>query len=601
MLLSALLWVMVQAARVVPPLHGEVQPILESETRRRVQSPPLNSEDDRVHNLVGLESTTPMSPHYAGYINVDATNDADIFYWLFEATESAATQPLVIWLQGGPGCSSLVGLFLECGPFRIVNESTVTMNPFGWHKAANILFVDQPVGTGMSRVKYEAFPPSGKAVAAHFYTFLLGFLRRHPEYVDAATNETRPIYLFGESHAGRWIPQFHTHIAAANADHPALHIRIDGVGIGNGWIHPPIQYDYSAFAHGHGLISLAQRHTLQHDYQQCLAAIDAGNLNARACFRNLDNVLGSVGGDTQRLNVFDMRAYVTEMSQYPPQKPLLRLLMNHAPFRASLPTMPSVADLAFDECNAQVYRTLQGEDGVSTLSDVGAMLAAGVRVLVYNGQWDMMCHALGTEALLLQADWPGADAYRRAARVTWRVPGMDPPAGFAQSGGNLTFVVVRDAGHLVPYNAPAAALDMVTRFLKRQSFHDDAQMIAPREASDDGRACNMTLTKGLSSAMWAVGVGVALASAVVGALVAMLCLPRQGASSSSGRKSHASIATDDDEEEVFEYDDEDEDEDPEWGDDDDRDDGEMVELAARHATDTSKKRRVQVHTDAATV
>ncbi|RHY35703.1 hypothetical protein DYB26_008074 [Aphanomyces astaci] len=494
-------------------------------SRRRVQV--LNATSD-VLPAVGLEGL--RSPHHTGYINVDYTNDGDIFYWHFDAdpddaSESSATLPLVIWLQGGPGCSSLIGLFLECGPFRMHDDGSVAPNPHGWHKAANVLFVDQPVGTGMSRVQHDAYPTSGDQVAAHFYLFLVEFLKQHPQYLRG--DSTRPIFLFGESHAGRWIPQFHTYIARQNAKQSpsSFHIHIEGVGIGNGWIHPHVQYDYSAFAHGLGLISHAQRRSLELD---CQAAIDAGNMNTPECFRNLDSIVASVQGGTSRLNVFDVRLY-GDAALYPAQKPLLTTFLNRPDVRTAMASVEK-SQLAkgtpheFAECNAYVNRNLAGEDAVSTLADVNAMLANGVRVLLYNGQWDMMCNALNTELLVEQLTWVGRTTYVGARRFTWRLGSGRVPAGFVQSGGNLTSIVVRDAGHLVPYDAPEAALDMVKRFIHSRSFEDIEQQVANQDDGPSQRCQSRQSDDGSSSHVTMV---VAVASGVVAALLTWLLMRPQ--------------------------------------------------------------------------
>ncbi|CAK4381681.1 unnamed protein product [Aphanomyces euteiches] len=492
-------------------------------TWRNLES--TNATNDRVNSTFGLDNLT----HYAGYINVDPKNDGDLFYWLFEAqpdssTESAATLPLVIWLQGGPGCSSMLGLFVECGPFRIVNETSVKMNPYGWHKAANMLFVDQPVGTGMSRVKYEAYPSTGKEVAAQFYSFILGFLKRHPEYLAANGTSTRSINLFGESHAGRWIPQFSSYIASQNENHPLIHIRVDGVGIGNGWIHPIIQYDYSSFAHSHGLISIGQQASLQEEYAECIAAIESGNMKANACFLNLNNILTSIQGTTERLNVFDIRQYGNSI-HYPPEKPKLMELMNQEFVRNILPGVPSATDLVFAECNSNLNRKLSAEDAVSTLSEISAMLSSGMQVLIFNGQWDMMCNALNTERLLQQLDWPGRENFGSARRISWHISSLDPPAGFVQSGGNLTHVIVRDAGHLVPYNAPEASLDMFTRFIRNRPFEGAAQSIRSSTVLQDD-LCDLHNGR-TSGVIIGVSVLVGMSSAVIASLLTLLCLRGQ--------------------------------------------------------------------------
>lgn len=72
-----------------------------------------------------------------------------MFYFFFES-RSRKTDPVVIWLTGGPGCSSELALFYENGPFKIENNSSLVWNEFGWDQASNLLFVDQPTGTGFS-------------------------------------------------------------------------------------------------------------------------------------------------------------------------------------------------------------------------------------------------------------------------------------------------------------------------------------------------------------------------------------------------------------------------------------------------------------------
>ena len=83
---------------------------------------------------------------YAGYINTDITDDHNLFYWLFGADSS---KPLVVWLNGGPGASSMFGLFLENGPLRIISTGDTSddwllkLNEEGsWADIANILYID---------------------------------------------------------------------------------------------------------------------------------------------------------------------------------------------------------------------------------------------------------------------------------------------------------------------------------------------------------------------------------------------------------------------------------------------------------------------------
>ena len=93
---------------------------------------------------------------YSGLVQIDrnATTNAfndDIFYWWFESRDNATADPLVLWLTGGPGCASEIALFYENGPYKFNDDGkTLRGNPASWNDHANLLYVDQPIGTGFS-------------------------------------------------------------------------------------------------------------------------------------------------------------------------------------------------------------------------------------------------------------------------------------------------------------------------------------------------------------------------------------------------------------------------------------------------------------------
>ena len=105
------------------------------------------------------------------------------------------------------------GLFLELGPLRITNvngKESVNVNPYGWNKAANLLFIDQPVGTGLSFTRSGNYAKNDDAINDQFYYFLKEFYKLHTRYAttDAVNGKvtTRKLFLTGESHAGHYIP-----------------------------------------------------------------------------------------------------------------------------------------------------------------------------------------------------------------------------------------------------------------------------------------------------------------------------------------------------------------------------------------------------------
>ena len=111
-----------------------------------------------------------------GLVTVDEHDD-DIFYWVFQSRQTPSTDPLVLWLTGGPGCASEVALFYENGPYQFTSatDSTIKSNPNSWNTFANLLYVDQPIGTGFSKGGVHDVK-SEKGVAEDMAAMLRGFL-----------------------------------------------------------------------------------------------------------------------------------------------------------------------------------------------------------------------------------------------------------------------------------------------------------------------------------------------------------------------------------------------------------------------------------------
>jgi cathepsin A (carboxypeptidase C) len=132
------------------------------------------------------------------------------FYFVLTLSRSQPDKdPLIIWLQGGPGCSSLFGMFMENGPYfykynpKSKTQYTFEHNPYAWNNNANVLYLDQPLGTGFSVSEDKlGRRMNGEEFTIDFYNFLQGFLKQYPEF------KKRPLYLMGESYAGHYIPSF---------------------------------------------------------------------------------------------------------------------------------------------------------------------------------------------------------------------------------------------------------------------------------------------------------------------------------------------------------------------------------------------------------
>jgi len=118
-------------------------------------------------------------------------DDSERLYFLMaESRGNPATDPLVIWLQGGPGCSSMLGLYTENGPFNfkfdkdnIKQPFELENNEFSWNNNANVMYVDQPLGTGMSFAEgFGNLRWTMDSLSNDFYLFLHNFMQKYPEF-----------------------------------------------------------------------------------------------------------------------------------------------------------------------------------------------------------------------------------------------------------------------------------------------------------------------------------------------------------------------------------------------------------------------------------
>ncbi|GJN35698.1 hypothetical protein PR202_gb24498 [Eleusine coracana subsp. coracana] len=155
--------------------------------------------EDRIGRLPGQPSVDFAM--YSGYVTVDERAGRALFYWLQEAPKEVQPAPLLLWLNGGPGCSSVAyGASEELGAFRIqADGATLTLNKHRWNRAANILFLDSPAGVGFSYTNStsDLYTSGDIRTARESHTFLMKWFDKFPHY------KYRDFYIAGESYAGK--------------------------------------------------------------------------------------------------------------------------------------------------------------------------------------------------------------------------------------------------------------------------------------------------------------------------------------------------------------------------------------------------------------
>ncbi|GMR32846.1 hypothetical protein PMAYCL1PPCAC_03041, partial [Pristionchus mayeri] len=193
--------------------------------------PACSKKDNEVIDLPGLTFDLGVK-HYSGYLKA-GTGDY-LHYWLVEAEKDADTAPLILWFNGGPGCSSLTGLFSEMGPFQNnADGETLYENVFSWYKVGNLLFFESPRGVGFSYQANDGNPLNSNKynddlTAEGNVNALVDFLNCHPEYKD------RKIFITGESYAGVYIPTFVDLLLKKVQAGTVTGVNLEGVAIGNG-------------------------------------------------------------------------------------------------------------------------------------------------------------------------------------------------------------------------------------------------------------------------------------------------------------------------------------------------------------------------------
>ena len=160
----------------------------------------------------------------------------------FESRSNPSKDPLVLWLNGGPGCSSSTGILFELGPCRIADEGkNTTHNPYSWNERANIIFLDQPVGVGYSYSSDGSSVNTSPAAAVDVHAFLGLFISRFPQYAEL------PFHLAAESYGGTYAPNIASVIYKKNkevalAPVPRLpRINLASIILANGLTDPYIQ------------------------------------------------------------------------------------------------------------------------------------------------------------------------------------------------------------------------------------------------------------------------------------------------------------------------------------------------------------------------
>lgn len=416
--------------------------------------------------------------HYGGYFSINGTEDGHLFYLYFENRFHNPDAPLMLWTNGGPGCSSFYGLFMENGPYLIQDDLSLAWNSYGWDIGHDILFLDHPLSVGYSYGGPNDTVTKEEQVAEHLLQFFYSFFDAHPKV------RSKPLYLAGQSFAGHYLPAIATRIMDANSRNPRYQIRLEGMALGDPWTNPSLQFrSYPYYEYEVGLIDETEKEEMATTWKFCdfdMQLCDPANedFSEEVCqvgYEFCNSVLFyPIFSHYPTINYYDIRSECLVDGCYNVTK--LNAFMN-------LPEVKQRFDIPetfeWKDCNDAVYFDLYWDCSTDSTPLIADLLDNGVRLLVYVGDQDLICNRIGVRDWINAMNWTGSNAWNETETKAWIVEGEQ--AGLVTSSGLLTLLNIADCGHMVPSDQPAVAFEMIHTFTSNQTWETTDE--APQTAS----------------------------------------------------------------------------------------------------------------------
>ncbi|KAL5995231.1 hypothetical protein ACLOJK_025289 [Asimina triloba] len=438
------------------------------------QLPGSSKESDKIVKLPGQPHDNVDFAHYGGYITVDEEAGRALFYYFAEATRyQHAARPLILWLNGGPGCSSLIGAMEELGPFRVKSDGkTLYRNEFSWNTG----------GTSDYNLSGD------KKTAEDAYVFLVNWLEKFPEY------KTRDFYITGESYAGHYVPQLAHTILRHNQLPNSSYINLKGImfllaavkqlygrikvceafnlyacqthqdpstPIGNAAIHD--------LADSLGMYDYFWTHALISD-ETILKVHEYCNFSAENLTDQCNDALFEADQPFSDLNIYNIYAplcHSTNLTLQPKKASIVEYdpcsnyyfdaYLNTPEVQEALHANLTKLNYTWSMCSDVIPGWRDSQSTVLPL--LQEFMAKGLRVWVYSGDIDGRLPITSTRYSLNKLKLPVKSAWR-----PWFVNGE--VGGYIEVyEGDITLATVRGAGHEVPSYQPTRALNLIHYFL----------------------------------------------------------------------------------------------------------------------------------------
>ncbi|GLT80831.1 hypothetical protein SLA2020_522450 [Shorea laevis] len=417
-----------------------------------------------------------------GYVQVRPK--AHMFWLLYRSPyrveNPSKPWPIILWLQGGPGASGVgMGNFEEVGPL----DTNLNPRNSTWLKKADLLFVDNPVGTGYSFVeKTNLFVKTDEEAATDLTKMLMTLFNKNEEL------QRSPLYIVAESYGGKFAVTLGlSAIKAIEAG--KLKLKLGGVALGDSWISPEdFVFSWGSLLKDVSRLDnngLQQSNSLAEEIKQQLK--DGKYVNATSTWTELEDAIITSSNSVDLYNFLldlDMDPVSMAASEISDEIALSRYsryLKKYSRYLSSLRSAPGgnggdldslmngvikkklkiPSNISWGGQSDYVFSNLAGDFMKPRINEVDELLAKGVNVTIYSGQLDVICSTKGAEAWVEKLKWEGLQKFKSRKRTPLYCGNDKVTKGFTKSYENFHFYWILGAGHFVPVDQPCVALNMV--------------------------------------------------------------------------------------------------------------------------------------------
>ncbi len=431
--------------------------------------------DDLISTLPDVQLSSRL---FSGYLNT--LSDGDSLHYVFiEAINNPSAAPLVLWLNGGPGCSSLLGFLSEIGPYLLNEEDgKLYLNEYAWNSKANILFFESPFGVGFTPLDKQGRTNSDKSIGELNLSALLSFFQKFPEY------KGRDFYITGESYAGMYVPNLSSAIIDYNKTQTNIRINLKGILLGN----PITDWSYEGenamidFSFDHALVSSKQKSLYQ---ETCIDSLNTSQYDETKCKEAKASIFSSLKGifvydiykecypsptpssqeaiKNSKQGKLDYLLELVSACNGHKTKYSLEEFFNRSSIKESFHVDNSIT---FKQCNYNITEDYKYTDSGS-LFLYQKIIKSGVRAWIFSGDTDMVVPFNGTLHWINKLNLPIV-----GKRRSW---GLDIDKEFIQGYvtdyTGLSFITVRKVGHMVPEWNRRGSLKIFDSFIRNKKLN----------------------------------------------------------------------------------------------------------------------------------